>query len=129
MTHYGVFICRVVVTDPTMAMSMVKGTLTNVLPMIVLGGWISWVFSGFIISKCFPIVNLCGLCMEIICSVWCVCARVCNFLCVCMWCVCARMCVSYICVLFTHTCMYIRTYIHVCDVYGCIQLITINTDS
>ena len=35
-----------------MAMSMVKGTLTNVLPMIVLGGWISWVFSGFIISKC-----------------------------------------------------------------------------
>ena len=35
-----------------MAMSMVKGTLTNVLPMIVLGGWISWVFSGFIISEC-----------------------------------------------------------------------------
>ena len=42
----------IIVTDPTMAMSMVKGTLTNVLPMIVLGGWISWVFSGFIISKC-----------------------------------------------------------------------------
>ncbi|XP_065900582.1 uncharacterized protein [Dysidea avara] len=38
-------------TDPSMAMTMVKGTLTNVLPMIVLGGWISWVFSGFIITK------------------------------------------------------------------------------
>ncbi|XP_065900585.1 ER membrane protein complex subunit 3-like [Dysidea avara] len=37
--------------DPSMAMTMVKGTLTNVLPMIVLGGWISWVFSGFIITK------------------------------------------------------------------------------
>ncbi|XP_068997892.1 ER membrane protein complex subunit 3-like [Embiotoca jacksoni] len=38
-------------TDSSMLTDMMKGNLTNVLPMIVIGGWINWAFSGFVIMK------------------------------------------------------------------------------
>ena len=34
-----------------MMVDMAKGNITNVLPMILIGGWINWHYSGFITSE------------------------------------------------------------------------------
>ncbi|CAF1251743.1 unnamed protein product [Didymodactylos carnosus] len=39
------------ITDPTMMTEMLKNNISNMVPMIVIGGWINWAFSGFLCTK------------------------------------------------------------------------------
>jgi fructose-specific phosphotransferase system IIC component len=38
------------ILDPTMMTEMLKNNISNMVPMIVIGGVINWAFSGFLCS-------------------------------------------------------------------------------
>ncbi|VEL28486.1 unnamed protein product [Protopolystoma xenopodis] len=40
-----------IVTDPSMLTDMLKNNILNVIPMLVIGGWINWAFTGFLTTK------------------------------------------------------------------------------
>jgi hypothetical protein len=47
------FKTKINILDPTMMTEMLKNNISNMVPMIVIGGVINWAFSGFLCSMYF----------------------------------------------------------------------------
>lgn len=50
-----IYFDKINILDPTMMTEMLKNNISNMVPMIVIGGVINWAFSGFLCSMYFRI--------------------------------------------------------------------------
>ncbi len=48
-----IYLNKIYILDPTMMTEMLKNNISNMVPMIVIGGVINWAFSGFLCSMYF----------------------------------------------------------------------------
>jgi hypothetical protein len=54
-SKYMIYLNKSYILDPTMMTEMLKNNISNMVPMIVIGGVINWAFSGFLCSMYFKI--------------------------------------------------------------------------
>jgi hypothetical protein len=53
-----IYLNKIYILDPTMMTEMLKNNISNMVPMIVIGGVINWAFSGFLCSMYFYFYKL-----------------------------------------------------------------------
>lgn len=50
-----------ILQDPSAMLNMQMGKMVQIIPMMLIGGWMSFVFSGFLLTKVATQYNLCIL--------------------------------------------------------------------